>query len=196
MPIRHPPVLPSDSPPRQGPDVPQTGPVSALEPHERSHSALGAGSSLEDAFPQKCVQKVSLTPSALCVPTASSCLQPCGLLSTAPSLRSAVSQWLQRRECHSKIFHGFISRARGLTPHLTWPHPRHLTHTGEGQSQGTSFHLSNRSEGDSHQAGSQGWENYSTSSSTGSHHPLLLTTAAPRWNPAAQTPWAANITRC
>ena len=30
-----------------------------------------------------------------------------------PSLRPAVSQWLQRWEEHFKIFHGFISRNRG-----------------------------------------------------------------------------------
>lgn len=41
----------------QGPSVQRGGPAPALAPHERSHAALGAGFTLRDAFPQKCVKK-------------------------------------------------------------------------------------------------------------------------------------------
>lgn len=136
-------------------------------------------------------QKVSLIPSALCVPTASFRLPPRGLPSAAPSLRSAVSQRLQRQGPHCNIFHGFIpSKHR---PHLPTSHGclllRHPltpdTNAAEGQSAGLpSPHLSNRLKGVSNQRFKV--RNRYTARLL-SPTPPLPTAAAPWCNPATET---------
>lgn len=56
-------------------------------------------------------------------------LSPHGPPSAAPRLRSAASQWLQRRGHHSSIFHGFISSTQ--RPHLPTSHSYGVLGRGE-----------------------------------------------------------------
>lgn len=91
-------------------------------------------------------QKVSSIPSVVCVPTASSCLLPvgCRLLLPALGLRRP-SEWLQRREARSNIFHGFIPSKQRLYLPTSHGCRCDCSATREGQSPGLpSPHLSSK----------------------------------------------------
>lgn len=115
------------------------------------------------------------------------------LLSAAPRLRSAVSQWLQRRELRSKIFHGFISRNRGLTSPPSHDCLPDTPHPGKGQSRPPTpiFQIGPR-EGVTSQRVKVKTRLHLTPLEA-PHHQLP---PAPWWDSPAQAPWAANIALC